>query len=152
MPLFHDHSLSKSRGKSSRQISRSTPTTYLKWNRWKWRLIERTNLTSLPTHYLHYLLKKKRKKNSDHSDRPAENSMMKRRGFIVKKVNDWDEKRFASSSLQILFVRNDNFRRVNNCASFICSIDRSNNLHQYPTSSKRREKRGKRGGRGDAES
>ena len=27
MPRFHDRSLSKSRGKSSRQISRSTPTT-----------------------------------------------------------------------------------------------------------------------------
>lgn len=115
---------------------------YLKWNRRKWRLIERTNLTSLPL-VSHYLPEKKKK---NHSDRPAENSKRWRGEDLSLKKSE--RLRRENDSLHLLCkfysLENDNFRGVNNCASFIRSIDRSNDT--YPRSPWRREKRGEKGG------
>ena len=115
---------------------------YLKWNRRKWRLIERTNLTSLPL-VSHYLPEKK--KRTTPIDRLKIRRGEEERDLSLKKS---ERLRRENDSLHLLCkfysLENDNFRGVNNCASFIRSIDRSNDT--YPRSPWGREKRGEKGG------
>lgn len=142
MPRFHDRSLSKSRGKSSRQISRSTPTTVSEMKQTEM-AVNRTNEPYVLTPRVS-LPSWKKKKN--HSDRPAENSKRWRGEDLSLKKSE--RLRRENDSLHLLCkfysLENDNFRGVNNCASFIRSIDRSNDT--YPRSPWRREKRGEKGG------